>query len=196
MDEISKQIQSFEKDFKVIALSMAKGFGPTMADELIQAGRCGTWIAIQSYDASKGATLKTHVINKARQAMIDYLRGIDHMSRAERKKQRAGEAVDPIQFSYSELGADDLMSCTDTPDQYLQAKDVAESVGRFIAKGRHGSVFKQYAIDGDNMKVIGDDYGVSSATISLRIAQCCRDLSERLGYANLKVREHSKAARV
>lgn len=69
-----------------VAIKVAKRIGFSHdIDDLYQEGCVAVLEAHKTYDASRGASLKTWAIFKAEMRMLDFLREMDHLSRGHRK---------------------------------------------------------------------------------------------------------------
>ncbi len=62
-------------------------------DDLIQVGMIGLTDALSRFDAAQGVQFETFATQRIRGAMLDELRGNDHLSRGTRKHQRSIEAA-------------------------------------------------------------------------------------------------------
>jgi RNA polymerase sigma factor for flagellar operon FliA len=62
-------------------------------DDLIQVGMIGLSDALARFDASQGVQFETFATQRIRGAMLDELRGNDHLSRGTRKQQRSIEGA-------------------------------------------------------------------------------------------------------
>ena len=62
-------------------------------DDLIQVGMIGLADALSRFDASQGVQFETFATQRIRGAMLDGLRGNDHLSRGTRKQQRSIESA-------------------------------------------------------------------------------------------------------
>ena len=62
-------------------------------DDLIQVGMIGLADALSRFDASQGVQFETFATQRIRGAMLDELRGNDHLSRGTRKHQRSIESA-------------------------------------------------------------------------------------------------------
>lgn len=87
--EKEKIIEEYLPIIKHLAYKMGKGFDDEMTvEDLISAGIMGLLEAIEKYDPTKGAQLKTFAYLRIRGAMIDELRARDWFSRATRTKAK------------------------------------------------------------------------------------------------------------
>jgi RNA polymerase sigma factor (sigma-70 family) len=64
-------------------------------DDLISAGTIGLIGAVDRFDASRGLKFRSYAQHRIMGAMLDFLRGQDPLSRAERRRVR--ESADPLQ---------------------------------------------------------------------------------------------------
>ena len=62
-------------------------------DDLIQVGMIGLADALSRFDAAQGVQFETFATQRIRGAMLDQLRGNDHLSRGTRKQQRSIESA-------------------------------------------------------------------------------------------------------
>ncbi|HET6598738.1 MAG TPA: RNA polymerase sigma factor FliA [Burkholderiaceae bacterium] len=62
-------------------------------DDLIQVGMIGLTDALSRFDAEQGVQFETFATQRIRGAMLDELRGTDHLSRGTRKQQRSIESA-------------------------------------------------------------------------------------------------------
>ncbi len=87
--EKERIVEEYLPIIKNLAFKMSKGFDDEMTTEdLISAGVMGLLEAIEKYDPTKGAQLKTFAYLRIRGAMIDELRARDWFSRSVRNKAK------------------------------------------------------------------------------------------------------------
>ncbi len=67
--------------------------GAVAADDLTQVGWLGLVDAAQTFDPARGFAFPTLALRRARGAMLDELRRLDHVPRLDRQRSRAAEAV-------------------------------------------------------------------------------------------------------
>jgi RNA polymerase sigma factor for flagellar operon FliA len=71
--------------------------GRVAFDDLLFAGTLGLCKAVDSFDPTRGVSLRTHASKRIRGEILDYLRQIDPVGRAYRQRIKAGTA-EPIKF--------------------------------------------------------------------------------------------------
>lgn len=101
--EKERIIEEYLPIIKNLAFKLSKGFDDEMTiEDLISAGIMGLLEAIEKYDPTKGAQLKTFAYLRIRGAMIDELRARDWFSRSARTKAKKIEET--ISALTSKLG--------------------------------------------------------------------------------------------
>jgi RNA polymerase sigma factor for flagellar operon FliA len=92
--DLNSQLKQYSSLVRRLAHQMiAKLPANVEIDDLIQVGMIGLADALSRFDAAQGVQFETFATQRIRGAMLDELRGNDHLSRGTRKHQRSIEAA-------------------------------------------------------------------------------------------------------
>ncbi len=160
--------------------------GGALEDEdLVSAAYLGAWNAWLTYDAGKGAALKTWLVTGARREVLEALRAADPLSRAERQAYKKTLAVDPTfalprQILSLDTGAEDpdhvpladrAASDEDLAQRVVERESAREVSKRVFAlfpanEARLGLVVRLIALEGLTRKRVGELLGVSETRVN------------------------------
>ena len=92
--DLNSQLKQYSSLVRRLAHQMiAKLPANVEIDDLIQVGMIGLADALSRFDAAQGVQFETFATQRIRGAMLDELRGNDHLSRGTRKHQRSIESA-------------------------------------------------------------------------------------------------------
>lgn len=99
---------SASKVYNTAKKSGAKAVQPELHDDLYQSGMIALMEAWAKYDPSEGASFRTYAFYRIRGAMLDYLRGLDTVSRSTRMALKKIETNLDNTMTSSELSDEDI----------------------------------------------------------------------------------------
>jgi RNA polymerase sigma factor (sigma-70 family) len=102
-------------------------------DDLHAWGLVGLWRAVQTFDASKGASFQTHALLKIRWAIQDGLRRSDRLQRHLRKRIKDGECP-PVCWATLPDGGELAEALDCPPWEGLQQEDARNLLRRYVGK--------------------------------------------------------------
>ncbi|HPP06925.1 MAG TPA: FliA/WhiG family RNA polymerase sigma factor [Syntrophorhabdaceae bacterium] len=110
--EKERIIDEYLPIIKHLAFKMSRGFDDEMTlEDLISAGIMGLLEAIEKYDPTKGAQLKTFAYLRIRGAMIDELRAKDWFSRSARTKaKKIEETINALEGKLGRFPSEEEMA--------------------------------------------------------------------------------------
>lgn len=158
--------------------------GAVDREDLVQAAAIALGRARETFDPSRGVKWASYAQWRARGAMLDALREIDHVPRLERARARAagrelpevlsmqGDAVD-----VASQGGD--RATTPAADELAARRDLWAELPRLV--GRRGAeVLRGCFLDGLTLLEIGRELGISESRTSQIRARALRVLRSRV----------------
>ena len=149
---------------------------PHLYDDIHQAAQYGLVKALQSYDSTKGAAIKTHITNHAKWAISHYLRDQADLVRAPRTQAPTGDisSLDvPIPGGESETNLLDIIA-DDRPafqsDEVIALREAMETLS-----ARERLIAEMY-MDGHSQVQIASKIGVSQMQVSRLLKRLVRRL--------------------
>jgi RNA polymerase sigma factor for flagellar operon FliA len=141
-------------------------------DELVSAGTLGLVQAMQRKDAAREDRFVAYAIMRIRGAILDELRSLDSLTRAERARVRRGEATASTSTisieDASPHGADgfaneDVVSMDAALERRDQVRRLKQAIAALPARERQ--ILFMHQVDGRTLKDIGGELGVSEGRI-------------------------------
>jgi len=143
----------------------------------VQAGTLGLIDAVQRFDPSRGASLRTFVRHRIRGAVLDRFREDDPLGRISRQHVRAGT----VQFSVAQLEhlppatLAQLQGPASTAEADVLRRQVDALLQRTL-RPREAFVIRAHFFDGQPLHAIGASLGVSQGRVSHLKARALRRL--------------------
>jgi RNA polymerase sigma factor (sigma-70 family) len=161
----------------------------TTREELISAGWIGAISAVDLFDQERGLLLETYADWKIRSAILDYLRGVDPLSRQHRQAVKAGKTPPVIVFSTDaplhrrksagdrslHFNAEDGNALRPIADFHAR-HDCAALASRARLHPRNLSMVRRYFIGGETMLAIARSEGLVESRISQIVSRSLREL--------------------
>jgi RNA polymerase sigma factor for flagellar operon FliA len=135
-------------------------------DDLVSAGTIGLMQAVDRFQPSRGLQFGTYARHRIWGAMLDFLRGEDPLSRAERREVRAGRADRPsaATISLEELPAFEPRSARCTSYTFTDRVDLERARQRLSAREQQ-VVSLLFDLDWSNREV-ARELGVNESRVS------------------------------
>lgn len=161
---------------QTIATKLHKTLPPQVElDELLSAGHVGLVEASRSFDPARNVAFGAFARQRIRFAMIDYLRKIDMLTRADRRRVKNGELRffelqlhldDPV--FVRTMGLDELRTPADVTDDVVMAAIASERVRVAVAQlgDRERFIIQEYFWRGRLLADIGADLKVHESWVS------------------------------
>lgn len=165
-------------------------------DDLMAAGRIGLLDAIRRYDPSRGTKFSTMAWHRIRGAVRDELRGMDHLSRRQRQREREvpgtngvhAKAPDSLQRIMGDADGIAVIETLSDPDATDPADDTHRSeVSKIVRDAiaglpdRERLVVEWCDLAGRTLEDVGTELGVSASRVSQLKSDAHRTLARMLG---------------
>lgn len=157
--------------------------GPRHYDDLMQAARLGLWQACLRWDPAKvpgDRGFEHYAAQRVQWAVLDGWRRVDHMHTHRRRAVKAGEEHN-VTLRTTEGMLDLRDPGPDPADVAATRADAATALWHLAClPSPTREVFARYALVGDTLKSIADDYGKSEAWAYLQRRKAIGMLRQRL----------------
>lgn len=187
---------------KTAALWKGKGLALD-GDDLVSCAYYGAWRAFLDYDSARGCALQSWLITGARREVLEALRAVDPLSRAERKayKERAAKdpdtplprvvvSLDAVVASTPEeadpLVVGDRLACDeDIAEGVVSRVDAEAQAARILsllgtARLHEAEVVRLHGMEGLTMKQVAGMLGISQSRVSQVWQAACERIREAL----------------
>jgi RNA polymerase sigma factor for flagellar operon FliA len=156
-------------------------------DELVSAGTLGLIDALRRFDAARAERFVAYAEIRIRGAILDELRSMDWLSRADRGRVRRGEAsAISGMISVEDAAVDGIeafASDQDTVEAPLERRQRAQRLGQAIAglPQKEQQILSLYYVEELTLKEIGGIFGVTESRVCQLHAQAVARLRTSLG---------------
>jgi RNA polymerase sigma factor for flagellar operon FliA len=138
-----------------------------LREDLQQEAWIGAIKAVDSYDASKGASLFTYAKYRIRGHLLDYLRKLDPIGRETRKKLKASGVSGPINISLDTTVGLPMPATLSSDIKHLEAaEDVKRCLDIAQLPTRQYTLLYRYYWDGKKDRELAEEFGVNHTRIS------------------------------